>query len=68
MFARLALLCVFIGGAAAAADDPLAKAQTHFRASKTLYDLGNFQDEIRESPPDACAGAGGLGCLDLRPR
>ena len=49
MSARLAVLCVLISGAAAAADtDPLQRAQTHFRAGKTLYDLGNFQDAIRE--------------------
>jgi len=34
--------------ALAAEDDPLRRAQTHFRAGKTLYDLGKFNDAIRE--------------------
>ncbi len=49
MVARLALLGVLISAVALAAeDDPLRRAQTHFRAGKTLYDLGKFNDAIRE--------------------
>lgn len=47
-----ALLCLALLLApplARAADaDAVAKAQTHYRAGKTLYDLGNYEGAIRE--------------------
>ena len=52
MFFRLVLLCFLIGvrsaSAGAAETENLNRAQTHFRAGKTLYDLGKFTDAIRE--------------------
>ena len=41
------MLCILVA-ASAYADDKLDEAKTHFRAGEALYQLGRYQEAVRE--------------------
>src|SRR3954467_11063977 len=46
--ALVVMVLACAGHAQAQTDDPVASARTHFEAGRALYQLGNYNDALRE--------------------